>query len=439
MSLGLERKALRCNLDGLGTEGKQPTLRIARTIAELEEFREVWSQWCDEPMADIDYYLVSARCRADFVRPHVMVVYRDGLPDCMLVGRLEHTNWTLKMGYKTLFRPRVRRLFFVERGFLGNQSQENSELLVRGIMSCLQRGEADAAEFMRVREGSTLHRAASEEPPLFCRGHFGLIQEHRIVKLPENFDKFLHGLSRKNRHELRRHEKKLTETFAGQVRIHCYRTEEELRDLAEEVDKVSEKTYQRAIGEGFKADVENYEALRVAAHRGGLRGCVLYLAEQPCAFFIGNHYKNTFHGNFMGFDSSFGKYSPGLYILMHSIEECFEPDHRATQIDLGSGDRQYKRAICNESWKDGPMYIYALTFAGLKLNCLRSGTALIDTYARKALLRSVVLQKLKRAWLRWLQKSGEQITQLPYASEQSGGVFGAIREDDAGVGAADAL
>ena len=395
-------------------------LRIARTIVELEEFREIWSQWCEEPMADIDYYLASAWCRAGFVRPHVMVVYRDGLPDCMLVGRLEHTTWMLKVGYKTLFRPQARRLFFVEGGFLGNQTQENSEFLVRTIMACLQQGEADTAEFMRVREGSIFHRAASEEPGFLRRGHLMPVQEHRVVKLPETFDKFLHGLSRKNRHELRRHEKKLTESFAGQVRIHCYRTEKDLKDLAQEVDKISEQTYQRAIGEGFKADVENYEALRVSAHRGGLRGCVLYLAEQPCAFFIGNHYKNTFHGNFMGFDSRFGKYTPGLYILMHSIEECFEPDHRTTHIDLGSGDRQYKRAICNESWKDAPMYIYALTFAGLKLNCLRSGTALIDTFARKLLLRSVLVQKLKKAWLRWLQKSGGQnSTEEEYADEGS--------------------
>jgi hypothetical protein len=405
VSASLGEKTLQWNQDGLGIEGKHLTLRIARSIAELEEFREIWGLWCEDPGADIDFFLVSAHCRATIVRPYVMVVYRDGVPDCMLIGRLEHTRLTLNVGYTTLFRPRVRRLFFVEGGFLGNQSQENSEFLVRGIMSCLRQREADTAEFIRVREDSSLYRAANEEPNFFCRGHFLQVHEHRTVRLPDSFDGFLHGLSRKNRHELRRHEKKLKDDFAGQVRIQCYRREEELNELAQEVDKVSETTYQRAIGAGFKTDVEVLESLRIAARRGGLRGCVLYLAEQPCAFFIGKQYKNTLYGNFMGFDSRFGKYSPGLYILMHSIEECFEPDQRVTQVDLGRGDRQYKRAICNQSWKDGPMYLYAVSCNGLKLNCLQSGTSLLDVCARKLLLRSALLQKMKRAWLRWLQRS----------------------------------
>lgn len=388
-----------------GTESKQLRLHIARTIPELEEFREIWSQWCDDPFADFDFFLVSARCRETILRPHVMVVYRDGLPDCMLIGRLEETRLTLSVGYATLFRPQVRRLFFVQGGFLGNQSKENSEFLVREIMACLQRGEAETAEFHRVREDSSLYDAARKQPKLFCRGSFLPVQEHRSVRLPENFEQFLHGLSRKNRHELRRHEKRLSDAFAGQIRIQCYRTEEELPELTQEVRKVSEGTYQNAIGAGFKSDVENYEALRTAAQQGGLRGCVLYVREKPCAFFIGNHYKNTFHGSFTGFDSRLGKYSPGLYILMHCIEECFEPEHRATQIDLGWGDRQYKRAICNQSWRDGPLFLYSLSFAGLKLNCLRSTTALIDQCARKWLVKSTFLQQLKKAWLRWLQKS----------------------------------
>ncbi|MGB9363988.1 MAG: GNAT family N-acetyltransferase [Candidatus Sulfotelmatobacter sp.] len=406
-----------CEKKELGIEAGKLTLRIARTIEEIEQLREIWSLWCEDPNADIDYFLASAQFRSDFVRPHVMVVYRDCHPDCMLIGRLEHARVNLNVGYSTLFRPHVRRLFFVQGGFLGNQSHENSELLVSEIMSCLQNGEADAAEFLRAREDSSLYRAAKERPSFFCRGHFSPIHEHRSARLPNSFDEFLQGMSRKNRHELRRHEKKLKDEFGGEVRIHCYRTEEEVKDLAEEVNKVSEKTYQRALGVGFKTDVETIESLRLAAHRGGLRGCVLYLADEPCAFFIGNQYKNKFHGNFMGFDSRFGKYSPGLYILMHSIEECFEPDHRATEIDLGWGDRQYKRTICNQSWKDGPLYLYAPSFKGIRLNCLRTTTSLIDMWARNLLLRSKLLQRLKKAWQVGLRRLHEEQSSLNAETE----------------------
>ena len=385
--------------------GDVATVRIVRTLAELDELKGTWNAWCDDPSADFEFYLASARCRPDFVRPHVMVVYRDGQPDCMLVGRLEHCRLKLKVGHASLFEPKVRQLFFLQGGFFGNCSAENSQMLARELRRCLQRGEADGAEVSRLTQDSNLHQAAQSEFGFLCRGHFTPLHEHRWLELPGSFKEFLQGLSRKNRHELRRHEKKLADEFAGRTHIHCYRHEDEVNELAQEVEKVSARTYQRALGVGFRPDVEVLESLRTTAHQGGLRGCVLYLDDQPCAFFIGKHYKNTFHGNFMGFDPQFGKYSPGSVVLMHCIEECFDPNMRATQFDLGWGDRQYKRMICNQSRLDGPLYLYALSWRGLKLNLLRSTTSLLDRVARELLARSSFLQRLKKTWQSRLQRA----------------------------------
>ena len=382
-----------------------PLVRIARTVAQVEGLRETWNSWCEDPNADLEFYLASARCRPDFIRPHVMVVYRDGRPDCMLVGRLEHCQLKLKVGYTTLFEPTVKRLFFLQGGFFGNVSEENSQLLAQRLKLCLQRGEADCVEIIRATKDSTLYRAAEKKFGFFCRGHYTPLHEHRWLELPGTFKEFLQGLSRKNRHELRRHEKKLAEDFAGRTRIQCYRHENEVDELAQEVEKISCKTYQRGLGVGFRPDAEVLESLRTTARNGGLRGCVLYLDEQPCAFFIGKHYRNTFHGNFMGFDPQFGKYSPGLLVLMHSIEDCFDPKLRATQFDLGWGDRQYKRVICNHSRQDGPLYLYAFSWNGLRLNFLRSAALFLDLIARRWLAKSTVLQKAKKAWQGRLQKS----------------------------------
>ncbi|HEY2118815.1 MAG TPA: GNAT family N-acetyltransferase [Candidatus Acidoferrum sp.] len=270
-------------------------------------------------------------------------------------------------------------------------------------MHCLNAGEADTADLARIQEKSDLQNICREELPLLSHGHFLPLHQHRAVKLPESYEAFFRGLSRKNRHELRRHEKILNNAFAGKQHIQCFRGEDELEEMAKEVDKISEKTYQRAIGAGFKPDDETLGFLRTAAHRGGLRGCVLYLEEQPCAFFIGNQYKNTFHANYMGFDPKFGKYSPGLSLLMHSIEDSFEAS--ATRIDFGWGDRQYKRAICNEVWQDGPIYLYAFSLRGLTLNLLRSGTSFLDLSARKLLVKFSIFQRTKKSWQSWLQRS----------------------------------
>lgn len=381
------------------------TVRILRTVPELEEFRKVWTLWCDDPNADMDYYLAITRGRSDCVRPHVMVVFRNGRPDCMLVGWLECCRVKLKVGYTTLFEPRISQLFFVQGGFFGNTSVENSRLLARELRRCLQSGDADTAEFARLTKSSNFYKIAELEFSFLERGHFMPLHEHRWLELPGSFKDFLQGLPRKHRHELRRHERKLADDLSGRTHIHCYRHEEEVKELAQEVEKVSAKTYQRALGVGFRPDAEVLESLRITARKGGLRGCVLYVDEQPCAFFIGKHYKNTFYGNFMGFDPQFGKYSPGLAVLMHSIEECFDSNMRATQFDLGWGDRQYKRVMCNQSKQDGPVYLYSPTWPGLRLNFLRSVTSLLDLAARKMLARSSLLEKLKRAWQDRRQKS----------------------------------
>jgi GNAT acetyltransferase-like protein len=312
----------------------------------------------------------------------------------------------LKIGYTTLFEPSVKRLFFLQGGFLGNFSDENMQALFRELKNCLERKEADHAELARIIPNSVQQQVIEKEFSLLCTGQFSTLHEHRWVELPSTFEQFVQSMSRKNRHELRRHEKRLAADFAGKARFRCYRHEDEVAELAREVEKISAKTYQRALGVGFLPSIEVLDYLRTMAHKTGLRGCLLYLDEQPCAFFIGVQYRDTFHGNFMGFDPQYSRYSPGLLVLMHNIEHCFEPDCRASQIDFGWGDRRYKRVICNQSRQDGPMYLYPFSATGLKLNFLRSATSFLDLAARKFLARYPSLQKLKRLWQGRLQNSG---------------------------------
>lgn len=386
-------------------EPSTSSVRVLRTLAELEELRQEWTGWCDDPNADLDLYLAWARRRPEFVRPHVIVIYRGARPDCILVGRLELARVELKIGYFVLFRPKVARLFFVRDGLLGNVCDENIKLLVKELRKCLRRREATLAEIPKVRPLPALDEAVGKEFGTFSRGHFLPLQEHRWLELPDNYEDFLQALSRKNRHEIRRHQKRLNEEFGKRARIQCYHEAAEVDNLVRDVESISEKSYQRALGVGFRADEETMESLRIIANQGGLRGCVLYLDDQPSAFFVGRQYKHKLHGTYMGFDPQFSKYSPGVIILMHGIQDCFDPANRATHMDLGWGDRQYKRMICNRTRQDGFLHVYAPTWKGLRLNLLRSTTSLIDTLARRALERSHWLQVIRKKWLARLQES----------------------------------
>jgi len=107
------------------------------------------------------------------------------------------------------------------------------------------------------------------------------LHQHRWLEMPESFKELLGSLSGKNRQELRRHEKKLATDYSGRTHIHCHRNEEEVNELAREVEKISVKTYQRALGVGFQPDLETVELLRIAVRDQALRGAYSIWMKRP--------------------------------------------------------------------------------------------------------------------------------------------------------------
>ncbi len=374
------------------------TVHVIRDLSELRVLREFWDLHCTDPNADHDLFLVDARCRQDIKRPHVMAVYRDGQPVCLLVGRVEERPVELKLGYAVVGRPAATRLFFLPGGFMGDTSRGNTELLLTELKACLDRGEGDLAELSRVVPGSDLDTLALKAFPGLRRASFSPINEHRWLELPESFELFLSSLSRKSRHEVKRHQKKLTSDFGERARIRCYRSENDFEQFVRDVECVAAQTYQRGLKVGFAPTSEVLESLRAAAKTGQLRGCVLYLDGEPSAFFIGKHYKAGLHGHYMGFNPAFAKYSPGLMILMHSIEDCYDTGTPARHVDLGWGDRQYKRMLCNRTRQDGPMYLFRASWKARRLNLLFSASAYTNFIAKKNADKYPLLQKAKKAW-----------------------------------------
>ena len=391
-------------IEGNGTR----TVRVFRTLAELEQIRQPWNDWCDDPNADMELYLAWARRHSEFVRPHVIAVYRNDQPECGLIGRIENCQLELKLGYLRVFRPKVRRLFFVRFGFLGNICRENLAQLVLSVKESLNSGEADVAELSRPRPLPDLDATIATQFGVLCRGHFTPENEHRWLELPKTYEQFMQSLQRKDRHEFRRHQKKLKESIPN-AHIRCYRHEEEVESLAHALQAISQKTYQHALGVGFVATEETLESLHITARQGGLRGCVLFMDDEPGAFFLARAYKHRLHGNSMGFDPKYAEYSPGLQVLMHAVEDCYSPENPLSELDLGWGDRRYKRMISNRSCKDSTVYLYAPRVGAVSLNLLRSALNGLDVAVRNAFEKSRLLQRLKKMWLnrRLSQSSGD--------------------------------
>jgi len=378
----------------------QLTIRIARSIPEVEEIRGTWMEWQSNPASDIDNYLSMVRLRPEIQRPHVMLVYRDGNLDSILIGRLERAKISCTLGYLKLFQPQVRVFCFAHEGFLGNNSAENSEFVTHEIVKCLSRGEADAARFDYLRTDSTLFEVVQGIPRFFCRDRFAPTQPHGCLRLPGSYEEFVAGLSRKERHNLKRYAARIKADFPEKMRIQTFGQAGHVDTLMRETEEIAKKTYQRGLGVGFQNDPETRQLLQSAAHKGALHACILYLEDRPCAFMIGVRYGQALHGTAMGYDPHFTDYSLGSFILMHWIQQAFESNgsRNISEIDLGPGDGRHKRLVYNHMWNESLVYIFAPTLKGFISNFERTLAYVIDQPARKLLLKTGFLERIKKSW-----------------------------------------
>jgi hypothetical protein len=376
----------------------ETTVKVLRTLSEVEEIRPSWGSWQGNPDADIDLYLSFFRAGTDIVRPHVLVIYRGGNPDAILVGRIDRRPIHFRIGYLD-FRPKADILFFVAGALRGNPSLENTELFVREICSSLSRGEADVAYLNLLRTDSDLFRSAKEIPGFARRDHFCAVQPHFTTTVPRSPDEFYRSLGPKTRQELRRKQQKLEKEISGPIGIRCFREITEFDQAMRDAEQVAKKSYLRGLGLGFDVGPQTREILRVKTQKGWLRTYILYAGDRPIAFWIGDLVQGTFGGNFIGYDPEIAKYSPGMYLMAKVIEDfCNAEDAPVRKIDFGPGGAPYKASLGKLEANEAPVYIFSRSLKGVKLNLLRSLTTGIHEPLKKALEKTKLLAKLKKAW-----------------------------------------
>jgi len=392
-------------------------IRIARSIAEIEALRECWSNWPGHRDSDIDFYLMILNSYPDVVRPHVVVLYRDGEPESILIGRLEKKHIAFNIGYLRLPRVRARCLTFVYGAIHGKNSAENIKLLVHSILDSLDNEEADLAFLEFVPLGSSLYGLALNLPGVFGRDILPSVQAHHLLAVPQRIEDVYCQMSAKHRKNLRREIKHLLGGTA-KARIVCFRDECELGRLFQDAEAIARTTYQRGLGTGFADNALIRKRLELGARKGWLRAHLLYISDRPVAFWIGMLYNHTFISEYLGYDPEFRRLSPGMVLIMKVIEDFSGQTDGGlvTELDFGLGDAEYKAALCSKTWLEAPVHIFSSTPRGLLLKFLRLMTRTADVCARKVLTSTNMLPKLRRIWRDRLSRH-EQHQQLPGEAE----------------------
>lgn len=385
---------------------QQVEIRIIRSVREIEDLRPFWAAWQKHPNVDVDFYETIVSSRPEILRPHVIVLYRGGCPDAMLVGRLEDGQVDVRIGYKTVFAQRARFMTFIYGGLLGSSSPDNCQSFVREISRSLRQGEADVALLHQIRVDTPLYQAATRFSSFLFRDHFRCPNTHRSMTMAKSVEDFHVRLSPKVRKNQKWQAKNLLRTYQDEVNVACFSGVADLERMIRDVEAISRTTYQRGLGVGFVDNAETRNRLRLEAEKGWLRVHILYVANQPCAFWMGTLYQGTFHSDFMGYDPQYAKCSPGMFLIMRVIESFCSQNGNGDlkELDFGFGDAQYKEVLGTDKWEEVPVLIFAPTLKGFALNVLQMQTALIDLLGRKTLGRTNLAARVKKMWRQRVRK-----------------------------------
>jgi CelD/BcsL family acetyltransferase involved in cellulose biosynthesis len=211
--------------------------------------------------------------------------------------------------------------------------------------------------------------------------------------LEELFEK---RMNKKHRYWAKRTVRMLEKDFPGGVRYTSFSTPKEVERLFTDVLCVARKTYQWGLGVGFQGSEENRQRLMLEARNGWFRGYVVYVKEEPVAFWICTVYKGTGYLDYTGYDPDFGKYEVGTALLFRVIDEMCKENIK--QLDFGVGSAFYKERLADSSFEEGTMCAFAFSLRGVLLNALKLLTQFPVELMRNLLLRLGLEQKVKKLW-----------------------------------------
>jgi CelD/BcsL family acetyltransferase involved in cellulose biosynthesis len=332
--------------------------RVLRTTADVELLREPWRRLQAKRLAtDIDYFLTIAREHPEVVRPHVLVLERDGEPATIVPAHLHEQRLLHSVAGIDVYRPRVRAVNVVG-GVLGDARREFLAIALAGLRRTLADDEADVVLLRYLDTGSPLYAVANEVVPSLLRQHFVRPAAHWEMQLEESLDATLRSRSPKVRENARRINRRIHAEFGSTVTVRVFREPDDLETLVRDVDAVASLSYQRPGRPLFGHDGLERALARLGLERGWYRGYVLELDKVPVAFWTGYVYGGVFGlRGATGFDPRFGRYSPGTFLMMRLISDLCDEGVRL--FDLGRGDLEYKRWLASGSRSEVDVRVHA--------------------------------------------------------------------------------
>lgn len=327
--------------------------------------------------------------------PYVMVL-RDAQGASMAVGRTSITRLQSRFGYFSVSSPQLRILELVHGGLLGEAESRHAPAIIAHIRSLLLRGEVDGVRLHYARVDTGLFTA-------FC-GMRGFLGRHVPAQTVEHWSRTVEGsrasftktISRNERSNQRRRERRLLEACEGALRIVRYDSAKDMESLIEDAERVASRSYQRGIGVGFVDSDVIRSRLAFYAERGWLRAWLLYMHASPVAMWIGAATAGTFFSDYLAYDARLSHLAPGTYLTMRVLEELQDSSPDIRRIDFGPGEASYKARFGTDKQVVATVDVFAPTPAGVYARILQITSILATISVNRTLRRFGMLGWIKR-------------------------------------------
>ena len=288
------------------------------------------------------------------IRPHVVLLERNGEPEAVAVARVEQLDVPHKLGYRTIWRARFRAICVVQGGLLGRVRRGSVPARARraSARARRRRGRRRPVSLPPARLAA-VPAGASKKPPFLCRQHVADSGIRWELELPDSLDEFLQSLSRKTRQNSSRMPER-----AG-ARLRRFARGADLRDAAEidtffaAVEAIAAKTYQRALGVGFGDTPAHRARTLTAMERGWFRGVRPLPRRRARGVLAGRALRRSVpvRGT-PGIDPKYARYRIGTYLLLRMIDDlCRDPSVQF--VDFGVGDADVQAALRDTIGREG--------------------------------------------------------------------------------------
>jgi hypothetical protein len=382
-------------------------IEVAKSFEEVEDVRDIWVQMqrgesLPALNSDIDHYLSVVESLKEAIQPYIIILYYDGNPKAMMIGRIDKQRIKCRIGYTTIFKPSLRCLSVVYGGILGKPTDQISARLVKELIKTLKRGDVEVVFLSHLNIDSHLHRFARTIPSFLCRDYFQIVENHWQTHVPENAEEFYASIRRKRKKEWKRLSRRLEDATGGPLKIECYENVDQIEHFIEVASKISAMTYKEALNAGFSDSSHTRSILTQAAKRNRWRAYILYAGQVPCAFETGIINNRIYFAEAIGYSPEWSNFSPGTILFVKVLEDLSQ-NTPIEIFDYGFGSAGYKERFGTESWPEASVYIFAPRLYPVIINVLRSSIRSLNASLQYVMQKIGSVGWMKRQWRNLLQ------------------------------------